>query len=254
MSAVGTQGTKTPSCTTCVGTRLAPPTRLLAAANIVLIVLVCNPLRPWGLVFALTAVLGGVLALRPTRRVWRLAATIGGMFFLPWVAVATLLPRFQQGAGTASNLELTATIAFRGIAIILTTLSLATRLTQSELRDGLRRLAMPTIVVAITTQIIQQSVHLVEETQRMKDAIVLRKRKGNRMADVLLIRGLPVIWLHRVLHRVERVAQAMELRGYTGEEAPLDAGAALRLPDYTAVGILLILLTVALALRYQGLV
>lgn len=233
--------------------RLAAPTRLIAAACVLATLLVCSPARRWGIALALLVMAAAVLLFRPPSRVWRLSAAISASFFLPWLAVAPLLPHFDIGPSAPTNLEIAWGITFRGILVVLTTLGAANCLSPSVLREGLLRLSVPRMFVSIVMQILQQSSHMIEETRRTRYAILLRHHDRGLHAGWLLAKGFPLMWLPRVFGRVERVAQAMELRGYHGEEEGLEPRPPLRAADYCVLVVCLVVVVGACVSNYMGL-
>lgn len=232
--------------------RLAAPTRLIAATCAVATLLICSPARRWGLVVALLVMAAVVLLFRPPSRVWRLSAALSASFFLPWLAVVPLLPRFDSDPGAPTNLEIAWGISFRGTLVVLTTLGAANCLSPSVLREGLLRLTVPKMVVSIVMQILQQASHMIEETRRTRYAIMLRHHDRGLHAGWLLAKGFPLMWLPRVFGRVERLAQVMELRGYHGEEEGLEPGPPLRAADYCVLVVCLVVVASACVSKHMG--
>jgi energy-coupling factor transporter transmembrane protein EcfT len=232
--------------------RLAPPTRLIALVCASAVVIVCSPFRTCGLALILFVVGMEVAAFRPPAAVWRVLCAFGATFFLPWVLLAPLLPRFDTMPGSPSNLEIAGAISILGLLVLLTTLGAAGCFTQSDLREGLLGLRVPKLVVSVTLQVLQQSAHLVEETRRIRVALLLRNPSRSRHAGSLLVRGLTLVWIPRVFARVERVAAAMELRGYDGYVAPLSGGRPLRGSDYAVVVGSVLLVACAIVLKRFG--
>ncbi len=243
--------------------------RILTALLAVVAILVAPAGSPSGRyligVVALLAVLCAGLPLRH-------AAGVAGMaliFYLPLAALLvapSLGPLLLAGLRTAaaggdvhgwataalqdSSLELLATIVLRGGCALLVAVAAISTLSPREARPALGALPLPVTVRLILLQIVQQTGMLRAETSRVRDAIRVRSGPGG---NARLIGTMPVAWLARVGARAERVAKAMDARGYVEAPLPPVTSPARWTPaDRVALGAGVALLGVAFALRVTG--
>jgi energy-coupling factor transporter transmembrane protein EcfT len=160
---------------------------------------------------ALLAALLWVGAAALPRRVIGAALTIALISFGPYALLAV----GAEGGAVAAR------IAVRGAACMLVSIATAATLELAELHAVAARL-LPQPAAAILVQIVHQAGTLAEETARIAAAIRLRTAAGGLRTTWLVIASLPHVWLPRVLARAERVATAMELRGYHGQAPAIE--------------------------------
>jgi energy-coupling factor transporter transmembrane protein EcfT len=121
-----------------------------------------------------------------------------------------------------------------------------------ELRQALARLPVPRVAAAVLLQIIHQAATLMAETRRIGAALAVRAAAAGTRSRLRVVSSLPRVWLPRVAARAERVAAAMELRGFRGEAVPPSATPALRARDLLATGLAVAGLAAVIALRLLG--
>jgi len=185
--------------------RLAPQTRLICAVSALAVGLAAPARTLAGSVTIFATVLLWLALCRPS------AAILGGTFVMGLAVFAPvmLLSPFVDG-GAANPWS----IFLRGLAAVLISVGAASTLTESDLRGGLVRLPIPDIAARILLQVVHQTSTLVGETTRVSAAMAVRGGgQGSRTAFELLA-SIPKVWLPRVISRAERVADAMELRGF----------------------------------------
>ena len=135
---------------------------------------------------------------------------------------------------------------------MLVSVATVTSLTASDLREALVRLPVPSIVSAVLLQIVHQTGTLFYETQRVASAMAVRGASSGGVAAWRLLVSLPKVWLPRVLVRAERVAAAMELRGYCDADLPSFPRVKSRLADGAVVVLGIGVLALAITLRVSG--
>ena len=204
--------------------RLNPTVLLSAAAALLAVGLVLDPLDPLQATIVAAAVAGwlllaGVRARRAGKLLlFGLTLLLPVFLLAPWIdggETAFELPGAL--AVTTGGLAVPARIVARGLFCLLVGAGLATAADPTTLALGLSRVPLlPRLLVVMTVQTLRWSTVLVEESLGIGRAIVLRGGGGPR-GVLALARSLPLVWLPRVIARAERVTAAMEVRGYGGE-------------------------------------
>lgn len=137
-----------------------------------------------------------------------------------WTGIGTG-PRDASGvAGVAAA----GWVAARGAACLLVATSTAAAIRPWDLQDGLSRLPLPSMLVALIVQIVRQAGTLVDEVARMSAAVRVRGGVGGWQGAWRVASALPMSWLPRVADRAERVSRAMEARDFDGLMIPVDKG------------------------------
>lgn len=217
--------------------QLAPVTRLATGLMLLAACLVSAPDRPAGGLQLLATTALWLLTCRPPWRVLGRTA-LWGLVLLGSLALLALA---APGAP-----EVAWRVGARGLGALLVGAATLWSLRVAELQRALRQLGLPSSAAAVVTQILQQAGTLLGETRRIAAAIKLRGARGWSV-----LTALPRVWLPRVLQRSERVALAMQVRGY--DPAALEQGPA-RLRWIDGATLLLAALWVAatVALRLWG--
>jgi len=125
-----------------------------------------------------------------------------------------------------------------------------TTLSASDLRRGLLGLPVPAMVTAILLQIVQQTATLLDESRRVAMAIAVRGASTGGLTAIRLIGSLPRVWLPRVMERAERVAAAMELRGFCSGDLPTFVLRPIRMADAATLVLVLGVIGLALVIRW----
>jgi energy-coupling factor transporter transmembrane protein EcfT len=240
--------------------RLAPRTRILCGAGVFTTCLVA-PATTWPGVAVITASVALWVALvRPPARVVRAALLLGLVLFLPYFLIVPLaLVRSDAGGGWLAALCVAWTVFWRGMTAMQASITTATALSASALRQGLGRLPIPRVLSEVLVQIVHQAAGLVRETDGIASAVAVRGGTTGYRTAIRVLCSIPRVWLPRVVERAERVGAAMELRGYCEREPPerkqpgrAEAPAASSPADGLALTAALLLLAGAIALRVWG--
>lgn len=184
--------------------RLSPLTRALVGLTMLAACLLA-PMPSTAAVPVVLTALAWVGAARLPRRVLGAALAVACVSVGPYALLAL---GFDDGAVAVR-------IAVRGTACLLVSIATAASLTMPELHVVAARL-LPQPVAAILMQVVHQTATLAGETMRIVAAVRMRAAAGDTRAAWLVLASLPRVWLPRVLLRAERVAMAMELRGFHG--------------------------------------
>jgi len=191
--------------------RLRPRIRLVCGAG-TLATCVIAPVASWrGLVVAFIAVGGWLVACRPPLLIVRRVALLAAVLFLPYFLLTPWLSDFPAPLG---RLEVPWTIFARGTGALLVTVAGCAVLSPSDLRDALGGLPIPRAVTDIVLQIVHQSGALAGEARRIAAAMAVRGATARNASAAFTVAGLPRVWIPRVLERADRVALAMDVRGY----------------------------------------
>ena len=234
--------------------RLAPQSRLLAGAIVLAACLTAPAGTLPGVAFVGAVSAGWIAACRMPRAVIGRLTLLGLALFLPYFLLAPLLLG-APGAPTSGNPLLHALavpwdVLVHGLAGMLVTAATMTTLTVSDLRTGLAALRVPHIVAAIVLQIVHQTAALAEETGRVVAAVAVRGASGRGAAALKVLAALPRVWLPRIIERADRVAAAMELRGFAETDLRRLDRAPVSAADLAVLAALAAALALAGALRW----
>jgi energy-coupling factor transporter transmembrane protein EcfT len=203
----------------------------------------------------ITVTVGAWLAAgRPPTKTVLGFAVVGLLLFVPAFLLLPLLPLDGVSAegGWEHGFAASADLLARGLSGVLISMATVASVTVSDLREGLTRLPMPNIVSAIVVQIVHQTASLFYETKRVASAMAVRGASGGGRAAWQVLWSLPRVWLPRIVDRADRVADAMELRGYCdGETRALRSGR-MRAADWAALAFALAVLGLAVVIRVRG--
>jgi energy-coupling factor transporter transmembrane protein EcfT len=232
--------------------RLAPQSRILTGAALFAACMVAPASSRAGLALLAVAAIGWLVACRTPLRIVHGAVLLGLSLFLPYFLLVPVL----AGGATLEHWPAAAhapsSVVAHGLAGMLVSIATVTTLSASDLREGLLRLPVPTLVSAILLQIVHQTAALGYETRRIASAMAVRGASGKGLAALRVLASLPQVWLPRVLIRAERVASAMEVRGYCEQDLPSFGAARFKGRDLLAVAAGTALLALALAVRLRG--
>jgi energy-coupling factor transporter transmembrane protein EcfT len=169
--------------------------------------------RGTGAAFAIAVSALWLVACRPHRQVFRPVLLFGLTALASYTAV-TFLVALAVGKLDSALLATTASLLVGGGTTLLVSLGAVSALSMSDLRVGLAHLPVPKAVAAILLQIVHQTATLTYETRRMAAAMAVRGSSSGSLVVWKLLSSLPRVWLPRIVRRADRVAAAMELRGY----------------------------------------
>ncbi len=234
--------------------RALPQTRLVAGAVAFAGCMVSTGSTVTGSICAGGIATAWVVACRPPWRVLRATILFGLALLLPYFLLFPLLPRplGETAESWRGALVVPWTILLRGLSSMVVCVATVTALSASDLREALLRLPVPSMVSAILVQIIHQTGTLFYETRRVAAAMAVRGASSGGLAAWRVLFSLPQVWLPRIIVRAERVAAAMELRGYCDGPPPTFDQAPPGLVDVTAIGTSVGALALALSLRMWG--
>ncbi len=234
--------------------RLAPETRILAGATLLSACLIAPATTLTGFALIVAGVAAWTAACLPPPRLAKGAVFFRLVLFLPYFLLIPILPReaAEAAPGPLGPLAVPWSILVHGLSGMLVSVWTAAVLAPSDLREGLARLPVPRIVSAIALQIVHQTGALFDEAGRVASAIAVRGASGRAFAAWRILWSLPRVWLPRILGRGERVANAMEVRGFGAESLrPLQA-IRLGFGDYLALILSFAFLGLALGGRVWG--
>lgn len=197
---------------------LAPQSRILAGALLMAACVTAPAGAAAGTAFIATVTIVWAVACGIPRRAAGSFALLGLAMFLPYFLLVPLLaserPDATGQAFAAGAAAAPWDVFLHGMAGMLLAAATVSSLGPGDLRRGLLALPVPRVLTAILVQIVHQTGELLGETRRLAAAYAVRGAAGRRKAGPAILAALPRIWLPRVIGRAERVAAAMELRGY----------------------------------------
>ena len=232
--------------------RLAPQSRLLAGAIVLAACLTAPAGTLPGVAFIATVSAGWIAACRMPRAAVTSFTLLGLATLLPYFLLAPLL---LGGPGTRPFMHALAVpwdVLVHGLSGMLVTAATMTTLSVSDLRAGLAALRVPHIVAAIVLQIVHQTAALAEETGRVAAAVAVRGASGRGAAALKVLAALPRVWLPRIIERADRVAAAMELRGFAESDLRRFDRTPAAAADLAVLAALAAALALAGALRWGG--
>lgn len=237
--------------------RLAPQTRILAGAAFFAACLMSPALSAPGTAFIAVTTAAWIRASGLPGRVLRSSVLLGLAMFLPYFLLVPLMVKGPSvtgpGTGWAAALAAPWGILLHGLAgLLIATATIAT-LTASDLRGGLLALPFPRVLAAILVQIVHQTFVLLSETNRVAAAMAVRGGSGKWRATVRMLSSLPRVWLPRILGRADRVAAAMEIRGFAEADLRIFGHREIGVPDAVVIVLAVALLAVAATLRLRPL-
>lgn len=196
--------------------RLAPRTRLVSGA-VVFAACMAAPAATAGGTFAIIAATAAwLVACRPPRRVVRNTTVLALAVLLPYFLLLPFIPPEATPVRRPWSRAFAVpwSILLRGMSGMLVSAATVTTLRGSDLHEALVRLPVPAVVSAILLQIVHQTATLVDETRRVASAMAVRGASSGAVTAWRLVSSVSQVWLPRLFARAERVAAAMELRGY----------------------------------------
>jgi energy-coupling factor transporter transmembrane protein EcfT len=161
-----------------------------------------------------------LLAAIPLRMVARVAVA-SAVLFLPFVLLAPWMTVDPSGASPAILRAMqAAAIALRSTCSLFIAASTISVLAIQDLHYGLASIRLPRTITVLIIQLVNQTMHLAEETARIISVFRLRGATG--MRNLIVLFSFPTVWMVRILFRAERTAAAMIVRGYGIEAVTVD--------------------------------
>ncbi len=231
---------------------LAPQTRIVCAAAAVAVCLTAPAASVPGFAVIAAAVVAWLTLCRPPAAVVRATFVLGLVFLAPILLLTPLLLGQTATPDWEAAASAPVAVFVRGLATMLVTVAAASTLTAGELRQGMVRLPAPRIATLILLQVVQQISTLLSETRRMAAAMAVRGGSPAAATALRMLRSLPRVWLPRVMSRADRVAAAMELRGFLEVELEAMGSIAAGRLDAFAVAAAALAVAGAAALRLWG--
>lgn len=230
--------------------RLAPETRILTGAMAFGSCMAAPVAHCGGLALIAVVAVAWTLACWPPRRVIGGVILLGALLLAPYFLLSPWMGNGAEDRSCHGSLAIAAGFACRGLSGMLISAATVMTLTMSDLREGLMRLPLPGIVSAILVQIVHQTAALGYETRRVAAAMSVRGASGGGLAAWRVLASLPQVWLPRLIVRAERVAEAMEVRGYCDQEQGAFEKRKVRIPDALGLVAAACSFALALALRF----
>lgn len=197
-----------------------------------------------GLGFILLITGTWILVCMPRPRILAGGLITGAIAFGPYFA---LIPIIGPG-----QLVVAWSIFIKGLSSLVISICAAYSMSLTELWQGLFRLAIPRLVTMILLQIIHQTLAMWDQTIRIGRAIAVRACASGPGLLWRIFTGLPGVWLPGVVQKADRVAAAMELRGFCRPWGLAIERAELTVIDLAAIVIGIALLVIAVVLRAPG--
>jgi energy-coupling factor transporter transmembrane protein EcfT len=237
--------------------RLAPQTRILAGAALFAACLTAPAGTVLGVAFIAATALGWIGACGIPRREVRSFALLGLAMFAPYFLLIPLLMDGPDAAGGAAAIRRALSapwdVFVHGMAGGLIATATVAVLSASDLRRGLLAFPIPRVLSAVLIQIVHQTAELLAETRRVVAAMAVRGASGSGRAALRAMWSLPRVWLPRIIERADRVAAAMEFRGYAEADLRIFGRETPGAIDACAVALAAAVLTLAAALRWRWL-
>ncbi len=108
----------------------------------------------------------------------------------------------------------------QGAATTLTGVTMLGTMGYPALHDAVTRLPLPAMVKLLLLQMLHQASVLLRETVKIRQAIVIRGAIPRGFGGWELLHALPRVWIPRVIFKANRVAHALEMRGYGSPVPP----------------------------------
>jgi hypothetical protein len=176
--------------------RISPGVRLTGGAVLLAGVLLSDAGSNAGISAMIILVLASFLQnrVRPARVVGIM--TVGGLMYLPVILLASL------------------PVAIKGFSSALVLLAATSGMTARDLHSVVIRLPVPAFVRLLLLQMLHQTEVLRRETLRVHQALIVRGGMRGFRDTLVFARAIPMSWMPRMIFRAERVALAMDVRGY----------------------------------------
>ena len=233
--------------------RLAPQTRILSGVVLFSACLMAPARTVLGAAFVPAVALSWIGFCGVPKRAAKPMVYLGLAMFLPYFFLVPLLVGGQAAISEASAWARAFAapwdVFLHGLAGMFIATATAATLSASDLREGLVSLPVPRVFTAILIQIVHQASELHFETRRAAAALAVRGATSGGRTALRVLTSLPRIWLPRIIGRADRVAAAMELRGYAESDLRILGRKAIGAVDGASIVAVLGALALAVALR-----
>jgi energy-coupling factor transporter transmembrane protein EcfT len=237
--------------------RLAPQTRILSGAVVFVACLTAPAWTVPGAAFSAAAALCWIGICGVPRSAAKSMICFGLAMFLPYFVLVPLLahgsPSIAGASGWAKAFAAPWDVFLHGLAGMFVAMATAASLSPSDLREGMVSLPVPRVLAAVLIQIVHQASELQFETRRVAAALAVRGATDRGRTALRILTSLPQIWLPRIIGRADRVAAAMELRGYAESDLRIFGRTAIGAADVASILAVLGALALAAALRCRWL-
>lgn len=232
---------------------LAPQSRILAGTLLMAACVTAPAAGAAGTALIVAVTIAWAVACGIPRRAAGSFALLGLAMFLPYFLLVPLIANERPVAMTQSFPASAAAapwdVFLHGMAGMFLAAATVSSLGPGDLRRGLVALPVPRILAALLVQIVHQTGELLGETRRLAAAYAVRSAAGRGRAGLAILAALPRVWLPRIIGRAERIAAAMELRGYAEADLRVFGTRPIGAADRAAIIVVLGVLALAAGLR-----
>jgi len=231
--------------------RITPSTRIICGIVILASCLVLPVYKPLGFYIICGSTITWVLLCGIP---WKNITGLLLYAFLLFLPLFLLIPWIDHHPSGGCNwydaTKVPMEISIRGTACILVCASTIAILDLSEFSTGLSRLSIPRMITSLVIQIVHQTAMLANESRRISAALRVRGVPSGYMARLRFLPALPTIWLLRVMNRAERIAAAMELRGF--EITARTSNESISVLDILVMAAVILLFGTSISIRWLG--
>ena len=139
-------------------------------------------------------------------------------------------------------------MSLRGTCCVFVCAATMAVLDLADFGAALGPLPIPHIIKNLLMQIAHQTAMLANESQRISVAVRIRGLPSGFTPKLRFLPAVPTIWLLRIMNRADRIAAAMDLRGF--ESFTRSSPASISLMDGFAVTTALLALGAGISIRW----
>lgn len=211
--------------------------------------------RPAGIIMLLFLPIICILIYHPARGVIRSTVSFGLVMFAPLLLLIPFVPDGSprifdiQRFADISTVMIPLSLFLKGLFTTIIFISTISSMSMSEFIEAQLKLKIPTFVVMLVTQILQQTGLLYSETVQMSRAISLRGGGASIRTLLIFSKYAPLAWLERIYMKAYRISNAMTVRNY-GDLPPLQKSRRLTSIDIIFVFSGLMAVVLSLLIRY----
>jgi energy-coupling factor transporter transmembrane protein EcfT len=238
--------------------RLAPQSRIMVGMALFAACLTAPATSAPGAILIPAIALSWIVLCGVPRQTAKALILLGLAMFLPYFLLAPILvggrAAFAETSVWARAFAGPWDIFLHGLAGMLVATATAATLSASDLRQGLVSLPVPRVLAVILIQIVHQASELQFESKRVAAALAVRSGTSGLRTAVRVLTSLPQIWLPRIINHADRIAAAMELRGYAESDLRIFGRADIQAADVVSIFASLGALGLAMALRCKWII